>query len=182
MMRKRWHILVDLLKDRPHATGAEIGVFEGDTTAYLLTALPGIHMLTCVDPFVHYPAQTVTLNPNKPKFHDADFDKVMLTFMRRTEPFRSKVHLIRAFSTEAVPIIADGSLDWAFIDGNHAYEFVSTDIRDWLPKIKPGGLLTGHDWNVKGSQRNFGVNRAVKEAFGDNFSFVRHVWYHQVPQ
>lgn len=178
-MRRRWEILVDLLKDRPHVIGAEIGVFEGDTTAHLLAHLPGINVLTCVDPFVHYPAQTVTLNPNKAKFHDADFDKVMLTFIRKVEPWRQKVRLMRLFSKGAVHRVDDASLDWAFIDGNHAYEYVRDDITMWLPKIKPGGLLTGHDWNVKGSQRNFGVNRAVKEAFGDDFGFTRHVWHHE---
>ncbi|KKM91170.1 hypothetical protein LCGC14_1231180 [marine sediment metagenome] len=180
-MRKRWQILTDLLRDRPHTIGAEIGVFEGDTTEYLLRNLPGIALLICVDPFIHYHEQTVTLNPNKAKFHDADFEAVLTTFLNRMEPHKSKVSLRRCFSTEAVTHTTDASLDWAFIDGNHAYEYVRTDIELWLPKIKPGGMLSGHDYKVKGSQRNFGVTRAVHEIFGSDFDFQRHVWYHNVP-
>jgi hypothetical protein len=48
-------------------------------------------------------------------------------------------------STEASALFPDESLDLVFIDGNHGYSHVKQDIRAWLPKVRPGGVLCGHD-------------------------------------
>lgn len=182
MPLKRWDILVELLKNVPHKIGAEIGVFEGDTTIRLLSKLPNLERLICVDPFEHYPEHTKTLNPNKAKFHDADFNKVFKTFSDRVKQYGEgkDVQIYTMYSVEASNKIADRSLDFAFIDANHSYNYVYMDIMSWLPKIKIGGLLTGHDYKVRGHRGNFGVTKAVHDIFGDNFESVRYVWYHRV--
>jgi len=177
---KRWNILIDLLKERPHQRGAEIGVFEGDTSYRLMEALPNLEKLFCVDPFEHYPDQTKTLNPNKAKFHDADYNQVMKTFLGRMAPHTERYLLLREYSLAAARLIEDHSLDFVFIDGNHAYEYIMQDIQAWLPKIKSGGLLSGHDYRVKGHNRSFGVTKAVHEVFKDKFEFRRFVWWHNV--
>lgn len=56
---------------------------------------------------------------------------------------------------------ADKSIDFCFIDANHTYEFVSRDIEAYLPKMKPGGVIAGHDYNFQ----HPGVIKAVNEAF-----------------
>lgn len=180
MARNRWQILVDLLRSRPHKYGAEIGVFEGDTTVQLMAHLPGLRMLLCVDPFEHYPEHTATLNPNKAKFYEADFKQVLHKFNKRMQPYHGRYKLLKVYSEQAAGMVADGSLDFAFIDANHAYPYAKQDITLWLPKVKRGGLLTGHDYNVKGYQKSFGVTQAVQEIFGKNYSNIRHVWYHEV--
>ena len=182
MPKNRWQILVDLLQARPHGAGAEIGVFEGDTTVQLLRNLRRLKVLYCVDAFTHYPEHTATLNPNKPKFHDADFDRVAHTFKNRVQPYVAshQIHVLNLFSEQAAPMVPDASLDFVFIDANHAYEYVTQDIALWLPKVRPGGLLTGHDYGVRGARKNFGVTRAVQETFGKNYGNIRHVWYHEV--
>ncbi|MBI5684050.1 MAG: class I SAM-dependent methyltransferase [Verrucomicrobia bacterium] len=48
-------------------------------------------------------------------------------------------------STQACVLFPDKSLDFVFIDGNHGYSYVKQDILAWLPKIKPGGVICGHD-------------------------------------
>lgn len=52
-------------------------------------------------------------------------------------------------SIEAARIFADRSLDLVFIDGNHGYSHVKQDIRAWLPKVKVGGILCGHDCDAR---------------------------------
>lgn len=51
------------------------------------------------------------------------------------------------------------SLDFVFIDGNHGEESVAADVEAWLPKMKPGGIIAGHDWRLE-SVRN-GVCRHI---------------------
>ncbi len=58
----------------------------------------------------------------------------------------------------------DGSIDFIFIDANHTYEFVSKDIAAFLPKMKKGGVMAGHDFN----EAHPGVMKAVLEAFIGN--------------
>lgn len=58
--------------------------------------------------------------------------------------------LIRKPSLVAADDFADGSLDFVFIDGAHNFTSVRDDIRAWLPKVKPGGVLAGHDYDEPG--------------------------------
>lgn len=67
-------------------------------------------------------------------------------------------------SVEAATYFKDSSIFMAFIDADHTYESVKADIAAWLPKIKPGGILAGHDYNDYWS----GVKRAVDETFSNN--------------
>jgi predicted O-methyltransferase YrrM len=50
-------------------------------------------------------------------------------------------------------LLENESLDFVFIDACHEYENVITDINAWLPKIRPGGLLCGHDKDMDGVKK-----------------------------
>ena len=58
--------------------------------------------------------------------------------------------------------IKDGSLCFVFIDGDHGYSAVKTDIKTWHPKVRPGGYIVGHDYL---SPFHPGVKQAVDECF-----------------
>jgi hypothetical protein len=42
---------------------------------------------------------------------------------------------------------ADRSIDWVHLDARHDYESVKADIATWLPKVKPGGWISGDDYD-----------------------------------
>lgn len=71
---------------------------------------------------------------------------------------------IRKLSIEAALEFEDNSCDVVFIDMDHSYKSVVEDINTWLPKIKHGGFLAGHDYD-KGWP---GVIKAVNEKFQSN--------------
>ena len=58
------------------------------------------------------------------------------------------VEFIREYSSTGHEKIADGELDLCFIDGNHSYKYVIEDIKNFFPKIKPGGLICGDDFFI----------------------------------
>ena len=62
-------------------------------------------------------------------------------------------------SEDLAPFIPDGIADLVFIDADHTYEAVKQDIMLWKPKLKPGGLLSGHDYDKKHPD----VKRAVDD-------------------
>lgn len=82
-------------------------------------------------------------------------------FHNHMEPLGGKYHTIRAESSEAAARLPDGSVDFVFIDANHTKEFVRRDIAAWQPKIKPGGIIAGHDYNYPHE-----VKEVVDEIFG----------------
>ena len=71
---------------------------------------------------------------------------------------------IRKSSLEAAKDFQDESCDVVYIDMEHTYEAVKEDIQAWLPKVKTGGYISGHDY-IKGWP---GVMKAVQEFFPKN--------------
>jgi len=57
------------------------------------------------------------------------------------------INLIHEFSTQASNDFDKESVDFVFIDGNHSYEDSSADIKAWFDKVKPGGIMDGHDYS-----------------------------------
>ncbi len=58
----------------------------------------------------------------------------------------------------------DRFFDWLYVDGWHRYADVSRDIEAAVPKIRPGGILCGHDFTILPDDWKTGVCRAVIEA------------------
>lgn len=84
-------------------------------------------------------------------------------FLRRMAGYPN-VQPVRADSLRAAKVFPDNSLDLVYVDADHSYEAVKADILAWLPKVKAGGWIAGHDhmeyWNCGG------VIRAVAEVLG----------------
>lgn len=70
------------------------------------------------------------------------------------------VRAICGRSPEIAEIYPDHSLDFVFIDADHHETAVVADIRAWLPKVRRGGVLAGHDIDLPA------VARAVRKALG----------------
>lgn len=67
--------------------------------------------------------------------------------------------ILRMLSEEAVKLFQDGSLDFVYIDANHDYFAVKRDISLWFPKVRSGGIFSGHDYCAL----HWGVPKAVDE-------------------
>lgn len=67
-------------------------------------------------------------------------------------------------SIDAAGTIQDRSLDLVFIDADHSYQGVKGDLAAWVPKVRPGGWIGGHDFGNTDPAYDFsGVDRAVQE-------------------
>jgi hypothetical protein len=60
-------------------------------------------------------------------------------------------------SSKAVETFDENSIDFIFIDGDHHYNSISNDLKIWYPKVKKGGVFSGHD------RIHPGVSKALKE-------------------
>ena len=57
------------------------------------------------------------------------------------------IQLVISDSVAAAGLFADDSLAWVHVDARHDYASVASDIGAWLPKIQPGGWLSGDDYH-----------------------------------
>jgi len=74
-------------------------------------------------------------------------------------PYNCK--LVRKFGAEAAKDRLTGSLDFVYIDANHSLPYVIDDIMTWLPKIRPGGIISGHDYRKTKNNFELHVVQAV---------------------
>jgi len=157
--RRRWHCVASRVS--AGAIGAEVGVYEGAMSKALFKLIPDLR-LYMVDRWKVYSEDERIGSPKTKiaRILDAKEWKRIYMAAKKVAAAWPGAHIIQADSVDAAPFIADGSLDFVFIDGDHAYEGVKRDIAAWLPKVKPGGWLTGHDY---GNKPDGGVRRAVDE-------------------
>jgi len=117
--------------------GAEIGVLKGIYSQIICKGIPGVKLYS-VDPWrIYYPDYR---NYTKQK----DLDNAHASAVKRLAPY--DVEIVRAFSMDAIKMFDDNSLDFVYIDGNHEYPFVTLDIIHWTKKVRPGGIVAGHDY------------------------------------
>jgi hypothetical protein len=63
--------------------------------------------------------------------------------------YGTKYTFIKDYSVNAVKQFDDGSLDFVYIDANHTYPHVKQDIELWSPKVRKGGVVSGHDYYIR---------------------------------
>lgn len=128
--------LAELLSDLQFNLGVEVGTEEGLYAEVLCKANPAL-ALTCVDPWLTY--QGYREHVSQPVM-----DALFSLAQDRLSPYN--VTFIQKFSSDALLQIPDSSLDFVYIDGNHDFLNVTTDIVGWSKKVKSGGIVSGHDY------------------------------------
>jgi predicted O-methyltransferase YrrM len=98
----------------------------------------------------------------KKTYHD-EYIENMSAAVKAVAEYNHRPIVIREDSLGALEFFEYQSLDFVFIDASHNYEDVKRDINFWRFKVKPGGIICGHDY---GSWP--GVKQAVDEIFPCN--------------
>lgn len=146
--------LTRLWAELGYRVGVEVGTEQGKFAEEICRDNPGV-ALTCVDPYTAYDRYERHQTQEK-------LDRFFGEATARLSPYN--VTFLELTSLEAVSSFPDGSLDFVFIDGNHAFDYVMQDIIAWAPKVRRGGILAGHDYKAEGGEHwplPFGVIEAV---------------------
>ena len=126
--------LPQYLKDRGYKVGAEIGVYKGEFIEKLCKA--GLKVYG-VDPYITYP--NYRKHPKEP-----DYETMYQDVLKLAESYDCMI--IKKTSMDALGCIADNSLDFVYIDGNHSLPYITQDIFEWNKKVRSGGVIAGHDY------------------------------------
>lgn len=97
-------------------------------------------------------------------------DGLYREFIENIKPVSHVINVVRSSSVIAAEKYASNSLDFIFIDGSHDYKSVTEDLHAWYPKIKPDGVIAGHDYNypsVKKAVNTFFYNKLNNKSIID---------------
>jgi len=152
----------------------EIGSWKGKSSSYMAVEIANSNKnidFHCVD----------TWEGSIEHKNDSKLNELYDTFNDNMKSLKQYHKTIRLPSTEAAKKFEDNSLDFVFIDASHVYEDVKADIIAWLPKVKSGGVLAGHDYYANNTDVE-GVKLAVDELLdGVEISIREKCWIYYKP-
>ena len=152
--------LAQLFAELGFNEGVEIGVESGAYSDILLAANPNL-FLHSIDSWKSYRAYRDHTSQEKLDRFYENTKQTLAKYGRRSI-------ILKEYSMSAVDKFQDNSLDFVYIDGNHSFVHVAQDINYWLKKIKPGGIIAGHDYKKHKQGINIHVVQAVK-GFTDSY-------------
>lgn len=148
-------------------TMIEIGSYVGESTTIFANHFKKV---ISIDPFIN------DYDVNDLVCEHADFDIVYRQFLSNMSKFNNIQH-IRKLSSEAVSSFALESVDFVYIDGCHTYDQVKEDIINYLPVVKKGGFIGGHDYTGNWPQVVKAVNDILVKV---DSTFVDGSWVKEI--
>tara|TARA_R110002051_G_scaffold61354_5_gene112543 strand:+ start:20995 stop:22407 length:1413 start_codon:yes stop_codon:yes gene_type:complete len=147
----------------------EVGSWQGKSAIYLANQFKAFGKrahIHCVDTFDGGTDEFLKSKIQELGGPDALHGRFMKNIQRAEVDWMITVHRKPSIQV-AAEYFKDESVSAVFIDADHSYEQVKADLEAWYPKVKPGGLIAGHDvvWSDPVSQN--GVIRAIREFFAD---------------
>jgi len=146
------------------AVVAEIGVNEGDFSEKILS--------------ICRPQKLVLIDVWASKrYHGGLFDKVKSRFAAQLQ--NQQMEIIRDLSFGAIASCPDHFFDWVYLDTDHTYSTTKRELDLLRPKMKPGGIIAGHDYIIGNwdAGYRYGVIEAVREfclAYNWEMIFLTH--------
>lgn len=144
--------LADLYVHLGYRRMVEMGVWDGKHAEWVCQINPEMEVI-CVDAWERFAIQAGHVEPS-----------AFITARRKAESRLAKYRttILPLFSREASALVPDRSLDCIFIDGGHDFDSVVQDLVLWSPKVKVGGIISGHDYET--TAMGWPPSNGVKEA------------------
>ena len=146
------HGLAKLFCDLGYRHIAEIGTERGLFARALAKYNPEA-TIYCVDAWTPFKGYRDHVNRKK-------LEEFYQVAKHRLAPYNCKI--IRQFSLDAVRDFDDETLDAVYIDADHSFQAVTNDICEWGKKVKRGGIISGHDFEIHKGPSYIHVKEVVK--------------------
>lgn len=150
--------LASLFAELGYTKGAEIGVQTGQYSIILCKTIPNLKLI-CIDPWNHLPEKRRAGKRSEKQYQYC---------VETLSPYGTT--FMRMESMNAVKLVPDGSLDFVYIDALHDFDNAMMDIISWVPKVRAGGMVSGHDYIPF---HDYGVIQAV-----DIYTQIHKIEYH----
>lgn len=155
-----YSFIVDIFDEKKEGKFVEVGTWMGKSASHMAVEIANSQKnikFYCVDTWQGSPEHQNDEAVRTNTLYDV--------FLKNIEPVKEYIIPIRDTSEMASQQFEDESLDFIFIDAGHTYEDVKNDIRNWYPKLKENGFISGHDFSETAWP---GVVMAVTEFANEN--------------
>ncbi len=146
-----------------NAVCAEIGVWKGRFSKQIVeqSSPKTLHL---IDPWAFQPSFSERMYGGRVAKNQEDMDAIFAD-VQAMFAGRDNVRFSRNYSEHAVSEFTDEYFDWVYIDGNHHYDNVLSDLRNYFPKVKKSGFIAGDDyfWSPREAEGDLQVKRAVAD-------------------
>lgn len=148
---------------------AEVGVWKGRSLISILPLAKYLHysQFVAVDTFKGSQSELTTSHKEATTTNIRDIFESNL----KSSGYLNDVMILEMESFNGSRCFPDNYFDVIFIDAEHTFDAVTNDIRNWLPKLKLGGTLVGHDWIWEP------VSSAVTNSLSGVYSSDNMWWY-----
>ena len=158
--------LAKLFCELGYRKGVEVGTARGSNAITLARHNPKCRIY-CVDSWETYDGLNDWTDAKRLNEH-------WITAKARLGAF-PEVRIIKKYSMDAVKKFDDNSLDFVYIDANHEFPYVAEDIFYWAQKVKPGGIVSGHDYLTVPRKDGIVQVREVVDAYTEAFKIKK--WF-----
>lgn len=145
------------------SVGAELGVFCGEFTQFIIDNVQP-KKLYLVDPWwlefgEQYPDWGAYTRNGKLSTKEAH--GMVQDIVAKYRGGEVKIEV--GYSLTFLASLPDYSLDWVYLDTTHAYEDTLKELDALQYKVKPDGIIAGHDWHPEPTHWHHGVYRAIQD-------------------
>ncbi len=137
--------------------GAEIGVDKAGFSNHILSKTK-IDKYYCIDTW-----QDDFGSNYRPGYFDKDGNKRFNDAYEILKPYGNRVVMMQMTSGEACSKVND-QLDFVYIDGDHSLFGIYDDLHYWTPKVRIGGIVSGHDFKD-------GPKSGINDYFGKQLDY-----------
>ena len=150
-------VIINIIRNNKIKKYVEVGVEHGVTLTKVLSEIDSeLDEYWAIDPWkpvgLKYGSKLGYRTP-------LEWYEMYASVCKKMAEFRS-LKVVKLPSTYIASLLPDEHFDMVYIDGDHCYQGVYDDLCAWYPKIKMGGVISGHDWNIRS------VRDALREFFG----------------
>lgn len=141
-----------------YKTGAEIGVDKAGFSVHILSKTK-IEKYSCIDTWQdNFGSDCI------PGYYDKNGNKRYEEASKNLDLYKNRCTMLRMTSMEASNTIQDNTLDFVYIDGDHSLEGIIFDLYAWVPKVRIGGMVSGHDYKD-------GPRSGINDYFGKQLDY-----------
>lgn len=133
--------------------GVELGLYRAESFCTLLQCCPNIKTLYGVDawlPYEDYIGGDPKVAGKVTKWPEMDLVRETALNFIYFSGEADRAEILEMDTSEAVKQFDDDSLDFVFLDAYLSIEQAKRELEDWWPKVRKGGLFSGHDWHDHG--------------------------------
>ena len=165
---------LELLENTPeNGIFVELGAYKGKSTSFICTEMinKGRNIkFYAIDTFEGDSGSNDLKEVEA--YKQVNVSKMYEEFVENTKHLYKVLEPIKSKSDEAAKLFLDNSVATIFIDAGHSKDAVIKDIKAWLPKMKNGAIMAGHDYTAWE-----GVGKAVRELLGTPDKVENDCWF-----